>query len=279
VRSTGSASDARARQQAQWLVSAWCCSRSRSSRCATGATCVLENYRYLIAIVGVGSLLLPRLPGSASRSTAPTSTSTSADLLPAVRVRQDRDRHLPRVLPARQPPAAGDGRAAHPLADAAADEAVRPAAARLGLGDGDAPDDARDRHLADVLRRLPRAALRRHGALLVPVRRAGPVRRSAPTTSGTHVATSTHACSPGSTRFNPALYDTARAGSSYQLAQSLFAQADGGCSAPASTSRCCSCPVLPVPESDMIYAVIVNELGLVGATGCSSSTCCSSRAG
>ncbi len=48
------------------------------------------------------------------------------------------------------------------------------------------------------------------------------------------------------------------------------------CSAPASTARCCSTPsnwptthrarsILPVPESDMIYAVIVNELGLVGA--------------
>ena len=42
------------------------------------------------------------------------------------------------------------------------------------------------------------------------------------------------------------------------------------CSAPASTSRCCAIvrtasPILPVPESDSIYAVIVDELGLVGA--------------
>ena len=58
-------------------------------------------------------------------------------------------------------------------------------------------------------------------------------------------------------------------GTSYQLAQSLFAQADGGLlgtgfdqsllRAPGS-----GVPILPVPESDMIYAVIVNELGLVG---------------
>jgi cell division protein FtsW (lipid II flippase) len=59
-------------------------------------------------------------------------------------------------------------------------------------------------------------------------------------------------------------------GTSYQLAQSLFAQADGGLLgtgfdrsllrlSPHGNS------ILPVPESDMIYAVIVNELGLAGA--------------
>jgi cell division protein FtsW (lipid II flippase) len=59
-------------------------------------------------------------------------------------------------------------------------------------------------------------------------------------------------------------------GTSYQLAQSLFAQADGGLLgtgfdrsllrlSPHGSS------ILPVPESDMIYAVIVNELGLAGA--------------
>ena len=42
----------------------------------------------------------------------------------------------------------------------------------VGRGDGDAAADARDRHLADVLRRLPGPALRGHRALLVPVRRA-----------------------------------------------------------------------------------------------------------
>ena len=52
----------------------------------------------------------------------------------------------------------------------------------------------------------------------------------------------------------------------------------GACWAPASTSRCCSTrstlhhvivhrSILPVPESDMIYAVITDELGLVGAAG------------
>lgn len=68
--------------------------------------------------------------------------------------------------------------------------------------------------------------------------------------------------------FNAALYEQ-REGGSYQLAQSLFAQADGGVlGAGFDRSLLRLGPhgysILPVPESDMIYAVIVNELGLVG---------------
>ena len=57
----------------------------------------------------------------------------------------------------------------------------------------------------------------------------------------------------------------------YQIAQSLFAQADGGLfgtglgasllNSPEGT------PLIPVPSTDLIYAVIANELGLVGACG------------
>jgi cell division protein FtsW (lipid II flippase) len=65
-----------------------------------------------------------------------------------------------------------------------------------------------------------------------------------------------------------------RNGTSYQLGQSLFAQADGGLLGTgfdrsllrnASVGGHLGSPILPVPESDMIYAVIVDELGLVGA--------------
>ncbi len=70
--------------------------------------------------------------------------------------------------------------------------------------------------------------------------------------------------------FDPALYE--RTGGSYQLAQSLFAQADGGLLGTGFDQSLLvlhggshPIPLLPVPESDMIYAVIVNELGLVGA--------------
>ncbi len=69
--------------------------------------------------------------------------------------------------------------------------------------------------------------------------------------------------------FNPVLYNRL-VGGSYQLAQSLFAQADGGLLGAGfdrSLLRTAhgSASILPVPESDMIYAVIVNELGLAGA--------------
>ena len=74
--------------------------------------------------------------------------------------------------------------------------------------------------------------------------------------------------------FSATLYN--RPGGSYQLAQSLFAQADGGFLGTGFDRSLLQYPVelsnhtvvhrfiLPVPESDMIYAVIVNELGLLG---------------
>jgi cell division protein FtsW (lipid II flippase) len=68
--------------------------------------------------------------------------------------------------------------------------------------------------------------------------------------------------------FEKSLYE--QRGGSYQLAQSLFAQADGGLLGTGFDQSLLVLPhhrepILPVPESDMIYAVIVNELGLVGA--------------
>ncbi len=74
----------------------------------------------------------------------------------------------------------------------------------------------------------------------------------------------------------PALFNN---GTSYQLSQALFAQADGGLLGTGFDQSLLQYPVelsphvivhrsiLPVPESDMIYAVITDELGLVGATG------------
>jgi cell division protein FtsW (lipid II flippase) len=61
--------------------------------------------------------------------------------------------------------------------------------------------------------------------------------------------------------FEKALYN--QSGGSYQLAQSLFAQADGGVLGTGFDQSLVT--LLPIPESDMIYAVIVNELGLAGA--------------
>jgi cell division protein FtsW (lipid II flippase) len=78
--------------------------------------------------------------------------------------------------------------------------------------------------------------------------------------------------------FDPALFSKG-SGGSYQLAQGLFAQADGGVlgqgfggavlelpRAYCPTGQTV-CSLLPAPHTDFIYAVIVNELGLAGALG------------
>jgi cell division protein FtsW (lipid II flippase) len=65
--------------------------------------------------------------------------------------------------------------------------------------------------------------------------------------------------------FGP-LYD--QIGGSYQLAQSLFAQADGGVFGQGfghALLKVGDSPLLPAAQTDLIYAVIVNELGLIGA--------------
>jgi cell division protein FtsW (lipid II flippase) len=69
--------------------------------------------------------------------------------------------------------------------------------------------------------------------------------------------------------FDTALY-MKNPGGSYQLAQSLFAQADGGLLGTGFDQSLLvshGTPLLPVAQSDFIYAVITNETGLVGAAG------------
>jgi cell division protein FtsW (lipid II flippase) len=68
--------------------------------------------------------------------------------------------------------------------------------------------------------------------------------------------------------FDPTLYK--QTGGSYQLAQSLFAQADGGVLGQGfgqSLVKVGDTPLLPAAHTDLIYSVITNELGLVGACG------------
>jgi cell division protein FtsW (lipid II flippase) len=65
--------------------------------------------------------------------------------------------------------------------------------------------------------------------------------------------------------FGP-LYD--QVGGSYQIAQSVFAQADGGLFGRGfgqALLEVGGAPLLPAAQTDLIYSVIVNELGLVGA--------------
>jgi cell division protein FtsW (lipid II flippase) len=69
--------------------------------------------------------------------------------------------------------------------------------------------------------------------------------------------------------FEPGLID--KPGGSYQIAQSLFAQADGGLFGTGLGASLLRAPggatLIPAPQTDLIYAVITNELGLVGASG------------
>ena len=70
--------------------------------------------------------------------------------------------------------------------------------------------------------------------------------------------------------FDPELF-AQEIGGSYQQAQSLFAQADGGFFGRGFGQSVLDLPgggqILPAPHTDFIYAVITNELGLVGALG------------
>jgi len=70
--------------------------------------------------------------------------------------------------------------------------------------------------------------------------------------------------------FDPELFEQ-QIGGSYQQAQSLFAQADGGFFGRGFGQSVLDLPgggqILPAPHTDFIYAVITNELGLVGAVG------------
>jgi cell division protein FtsW (lipid II flippase) len=69
--------------------------------------------------------------------------------------------------------------------------------------------------------------------------------------------------------FRPSLLE--QQGGSYQIAQSLFAQADGGLFGQGFGQALLDLPgggtILPAPHTDLIYALITNELGLFGATG------------
>ncbi|HYF27812.1 MAG TPA: FtsW/RodA/SpoVE family cell cycle protein [Baekduia sp.] len=74
------------------------------------------------------------------------------------------------------------------------------------------------------------------------------------------------------TPFDRTLYD--QEGGSYQLAQSLFAQADGGVLGTGFGQALLELDLgdsearlLPAAHTDLIYAVITNELGLAGACG------------
>ena len=240
------------------------CSPRRSSCCATTACWSATATRS--PSVGIGLLLLPRVPGIGARSTAPTWRSSSARS-PSSR------RSSPRSRSSSSWPATcatrarcwSPGRAASlgvtipPLKHFGPLLVVWGAAMLMLFFIRDLGSSLM--FFGAFLAMLYVATDR----LLVRGDRPGAVRRSARGSSAAHRATSHDRVDAWQHPFEPALYDR----SGRQLPDRPVAVRAGrrrAVRAAASARRCSSLPgggdrCCPAPHTDLIYAVIVNELG------------------
>jgi cell division protein FtsW (lipid II flippase) len=251
-----------ARNQAQWLVVGLVLFAITIVVYRDGRYLRLENYRYLIALAGVGSLLLPRLPGIGGQvngaylavhlgpiSFQPSELGKIAIVIFLASYLRDNRQVLVtagrRVLGVTVPPMKQFG----PLL--------------LVWGSAMA--------MLLVTREIG-TSLMFYGAFLALLYVATG-RFSFPFIGmvlfaigayyvGTHIAHVHQRVIAWEHPFNPTLYHTQ--GGSYQLANGLFAQADGGLLGVGFDQSFIQ--LVPVSESDSIYAVITNEIGLVGAT-------------
>jgi cell division protein FtsW (lipid II flippase) len=257
-----------ARQQAQWLVVGLVLFAVTIVALRDGRYLRLENYRYLIAIAGVGSLLLPRLPVIGGQqngvylavhvgglSFQPSEFGKIAIVVFLASYLRDNRQVLVtagrRILWLTLPPMKQFG----PLL--------------LIWGSAMA--------MLLVTREIG-TSLMFFGAFLALLYVATG-RFSFPLIGlvlfalgayylGTHVAHIHQRVIAWEHPFSSKLYG--EQGGSYQLANGLFAQADGGLLGVGfdqSIIDVGATHLLPVAESDSIYAVIVNEVGLVGAIG------------
>ena len=240
---------------------------------------VLERYRYLIATVGILLLMAPRLPGIGSQvngaylgidlgplSFQPAEVAKICVVIFLASYLREK-RELLAVAARRVA-----GLTIPPL------KHFGPAAGGLGRLDADARLHPRPRQLADVLRRLPGPALRRHGALLLRGRRPGAVLRRRLGDASTRSPTSASASTSGWTRgHSKAPSGRARSSSRCSPRPTAACSAQGlgesllklpGPFAPHCAQPFPDCgSILPAPHTDEIYAVIVSELGLFGGAG------------
>ncbi|MGA3360616.1 MAG: FtsW/RodA/SpoVE family cell cycle protein [Solirubrobacteraceae bacterium] len=251
-----------ARDQAQWLVVGLVLFAVTIVALRDGRYLRLENYRYLIAIAGVGALLLPRLPVIGGQqygvylavhvgglSFQPSEFAKIAIVVFLASYLRDNRQVLVtagrRILGLTLPPMKQFG----PLV--------------LVWGSAMA--------MLLVTREIG-TSLMFFGAFLALLYVATG-RFSFPFLGlilfalggyylGTHVAHIHDRVVAWEHPLSPTLYHT---GTSYQLANGLFAQADGGLLGVGFGQALIN--LIPVAESDSIYAVIVNEVGLVGAIG------------
>lgn len=257
-----------ARDQAQWLVLGLVLFAITVIAFRDGRYMRLENYRYLIAIAGIGSLVLPRLPGIGGAdngiylavhlgglSFQPAEFGKIAIVVFLASYLRDNRQVLVtagrRVLGLTIPPMKQFG----PLL--------------LVWGSAMA---------MLLLTREIGTSLMFFGAFLALLYVATG-RLSFPLVGlilfalgayylGTHVAHIHQRVLAWEHPFDNTLYHQDQG--SYQLANGLFAQADGGLLGVGFDQSILSsgrATLLPVADSDSIYAVIVNEIGLVGAIG------------
>jgi cell division protein FtsW (lipid II flippase) len=252
-----------ARQQAQWLVVGLVLFSITIIAYRGGRYLQLENYRYLIAIVGVGSMVLPRLPGIGGQvngaylavhvgsiSFQPSEFGKIAIIVFLASYLRDNRQVLVtagrRILGVTIPPMKHFGplllvwgsAMAMLLVTREIGTSLMFFAAFLAL-----LYVATGRFSFPLVGLVLFAA----GAYLL----------------GTHVAHIHSRVLAWEHPFDSALYNQQQG--SYQLANGLFAQADGGLLGVGFGQSLIS--LVPVAQSDSIYAVITDEIGLVGAIG------------
>ena len=231
---------------------------------------VLERYRYLIAFASIALLLMPRLPGIGAQVNGaylavrvgpiqfqPAEFAKIAIVIFLASYLRDTRQVLvlgARRIPGRHAPAA---------------QALRAAARGVGAGDAHAVRDPGPRLVADVLRRLPGAALRRHQPAVVRGHRPDAVRRRRVVLRNPHRARA-RAYRGLAAPVRPQAVRRGRAAATRSPSRSS-PRPTAACSAAASARRCstsrAAVKILPAAHTDLIYAVITNELGLVGACG------------
>jgi len=252
-----------ARDQAQWLVLGLVLFAITVIAYRDGRYLRLENYRYLIAIAGVGSLLLPRLPGIGgqqngiylavhvgSLSFQPAEFGKIAIVIFLASYLRDNRQVLVtagrRILGVTIPPMKQFGPLLLVWGSAMAMLLVTREIGTSLMFFG--------AFLALLYVATGRSSFPLVGLVLFAI---------GAYYLGTHVAHIHARVLAWEHPFSSQLYHAQ--GGSFQLANGLFAQADGGLLGVGFGQSLVG--LIPVADSDSIYAVITNEVGLVGAVG------------
>ena len=253
-----------ARQQGEWLAFGLVCFTITIVALRDGRYMQLENYRYLIAIAGVVALFLPRLPGIGqqvngaylsvhvgSLSFEPSELAKIAIVVFLASYLRDNRQLLvsagKRILGVTLPPMKQFGPLLLVWGSAMAMLLVTREIGTSLMFFG--------AFLALLYVATGRLSFPFFGLILFAV---------GAYYLGTHVAHIYARVLDWEHPFKPSLYNAV--GGSGQLAQGLFSQADGGIVG-TGFAQSLAPQLVPVPQSDMIYSVITNETGLLGATG------------